>query len=262
MRTGGKQMQKLKYVFVVLVTAAMIAFCAVLPMITAHFQDFSADGKVVYRDMAELELNIRELTIYEKLYLLRYAQSLEVDEGKALLSQEEVRAAVEKGLQPYADAGFITTDMDSLSFECSPMLFYDVINSEEMTGMFWNVTMNTYYNYGYSKEEMFELSADMPETYISLVLDDDTGKIMQIQIITEQEDFYVYDEMRLWELCEIYFDNLGLDEEATVSFMENPEFFLAEPETLCMIYSIGDIFYGELDIAFYFFEGGFYNSIY
>lgn len=260
MRTGGKQMQKLKYVLVILFTAAVIAFCAVLPMAVAHFQDVSSDGKVIYSDMRELQLNIKELSIYEKLYLLRHAQALEVDEGKAQMSQAELKAAVETGLKPYIEAGFVKTAIEDMNYESTAMLFYDVINAEEMTGIFWSVTMNTYFDYGDKGDGLPESNEGIVETYISLIIDDDTGKIMSMQVITPQEGYY--DEMRLWEICEIYFSNLGLSDEVIASLWENTEFSIREPETYCMLFISGDIFYGELGIEFNLFEGGFYNSIY
>lgn len=234
-------MRKFRNILILFVTAAGIAAGGLLPVITARVQDSVANGTIRYDTMQEIRLNLRELSIIDKLFLVNQTTIIGISEGKTNLTPDDVKQLVFYELQPYIQQGLIQDNLSDFSFECRPDLHY-VIGVTEMSNVFWHVTMQRK-----SKESQ----------RLELDIDDKTGKIITIsyEYVPSLWEDWQYDEL-LTDFYTIYFNRLGLQPEEGDWESSDEHAYSA------VTFRWGDMEYGEMGLEFTVYPTGFYNGVY
>ncbi len=240
-RHGGV-MRKFRNILIVLVTAAGIVAGGLLPVITAKVQDSVSNGTIHYDTMQEIRLNLRELSMIDKLFLVNQSTIIGISEGKTNLTPADVKQLVFYELQPYVQQGLMEDNLSDFSFECRPDLHY-VIGVTEMSNVFWHVTMERISK----KSQRLELD-----------IDDKTGKIITItyEYAPSLWEEWQYDEL-LTDFYTIYFNRLGLKPDE--GYREPSD---KEHEYSTVTFRWGDMEYGEMGLEFTVYPTGFYNGVY
>lgn len=192
-------MGKLKNAVVILLTIILLVGCGLLPYAAAGFQDQTATNAVKYESIEALQLKLEEeqpdIGVCEKLRLLMHGVGTEVTSEMTELTGGEILETMDTQLQPFADMGVLAGDLSNDYLEYSP-------------GMCYEETAPTVYNYYWE----VSMSLDVSEyDSVRAVLDDNTGKLLAIEVIDPNLDI---PEKALQELehliSEYYFQNLGL----------------------------------------------------
>lgn len=217
-----------------------------LPTIVAKVEDHLADETVYYNEMKSVQL-LRELNDVEKLYLLKNDTSVSISEEDTNLKSANMFEVVEAALVTYIERGFIQGNLADFSMECEPRLYYSNTISN-LSGIFWEIQM--------------ELSDEFGQN-IYLHLDDQTGKLLLISYEC-LEPIYQNLYLDIFTKKEKYINHLFADYQAGMDFFaydrtygENHEDYYDAKQ---IIYTIGDVVYGEILIKFVLTDSGF--SIY
>lgn len=248
-------MHKLKLILILTVTVGLVTAIAFLPQAAAVMQDTAIHGEVKYGDMQTVELHFGteadrepvDIPTFEKLGMMRQPLYIISDE-KASMTQEEVIAAIDTGLAPYYDVGLIVSDWSEAKPSLTPYLAY---GEGSNYCIFWEVVLwgkcdNVYY-------------------FLSLYIDDETGKIITIDYMVD--DAIIFDiadqAYYMTQFTEIYFDSLELSTSADHLNSEQlvEDISLDLPGRTALRYTFGDAVYGEVSIEFYIHESGFYVQI-
>lgn len=245
-------MKKLKIFLLLLLTAALLLGCAVLPKAAAWLQDKAA-GTVHYADLQPVYLELGSeapetepaFNILEKLSIIQQSYMFPLTSGSMRMTEEEVMAAAMEQLQPYFDSGFISeSDFPYYMPAATIAMSADQLGTYVK---FWTVNL---------------VNENDPYRSVFLHLDDETGKILLIQYETTTENFYK--ENQQWVLEEVaafFFQGLGLDTE-----LETLEGAQANVETIdltgkatALRCSIDTAQYGQILIEIYVNEQGFFT---
>lgn len=235
-------MHKIKSFFAVLLTVAVVAACAMLPTFVAGMQDNVQQDEITVGDVNEVKLEVEKLNMFEKLFLFREGQSIIYKKEKTELINYDMETMVSEQLGPYVEAGLIPGDIDDLSMEATPMLYF-YSGKTDLSHVFWNINF-------FSQEEPFY--------HLELYVDDETGKIIVINLYC---DVPIYDNNmfeKLQMFLEIYISNME-DELEYVSDAEIVENANTEVEVISAELRWGDLIYGELTLEFAFSPYSFYN---
>ena len=239
-------MHKIKSFFAVLLTVAVVAACAMLPTFVAGMQDNVQQDEITVGDVNEVKLEVEKLNMFEKLFLFREGQSIIYKKEKTELVSKDMEILVSEQLRPYVDAGLILGDVNDLSMEATPMLYF-YSGKTDLSHVFWNVNIFSY---------------EEPFYHLELYLDDETGKIIVINLYCD-EPVYDYDMFeRLQMFLEIYISNFEDDIEddteyvPVVEIVENTN---TDVEVISAELRWGDVIYGELTLEFAFSPYSFYN---
>ena len=193
-------MTKLKNALLILLAAVSVAVGALLPGTVSYLRDRNASGKVTYADMPSLQLSLTHesgLDLYEKLFLLSgELDTLEISAQEARMTAQEVTAAAYAGVRSYLDMGLLGRIPEDYTFSCQPMLVYPAENPKQYI-VLWLV----------------EMSLDAGNESWSLAMDDETGKILLLEFVTqymqwEREELYALSEV----ITATYLEALALDE--------------------------------------------------
>lgn len=197
-------MTKLKNALLILLAAALVAAGAVLPSAVSHFRDRNEVGKVTYTDMPSLQLSLTHesgLDLFEKLVLLSWdLETLVLSSQEARMTAKEVTKAAYAGVQPYLDMGLLGRIPEDYTFSCQPMLVYPSENSKQYF-VLWLV----------------EMSLDAGNESWNLAIDDETGKVLLLEFVTqymqwEKEELYALSEV----IVATYLEALALDDSEKV----------------------------------------------
>lgn len=175
-------MRILKYSIALLLTVTVVAAGALLPSWVASALDRATLGQVEYADITSVELTLTEkrepLSIDAKLALMQIAQKIDIGfdviENKASMTEEEVLEATDIALTPYYDAGLLADGWKKS--ECRPYLYFDR-NDLDRNCILWEVSL-------YSPH-----SANSAYENLAVVIDDDTGTLLNIRYYTEETVF-------------------------------------------------------------------------
>ena len=149
-------MRKVKIVFALILTAAVLFTMAVLPRVAESVDNGEQSGTAPIQPVS---LNIREDdTMLRKLALQARMTTIPVTPESAAMTMEEVLATARSGLQTYFDTGIVEY-FEATDESAEPYLGVDP-NDKSNYAIFWSVVLS-----------------DGSQTVL-LHLDDETGKIL------------------------------------------------------------------------------------
>ena len=245
-------MRKVKNAFLILLALLLTAAGGLLPMAAAQLQDRTTANAVQYGDIEALRLKLEEkqpgISVCEKLRLMMHGMDEKITSEMTKMTGAEILETMYAQLQPFADMGILPMDLSNDYLEYSPVMCYED-------------TVPTVYNY------YWEISMSLdPSQYDSIraVLDDETGKLLAIEVIDPEMDI---PEKALAELSHVigayYAENLGLTLIDAVLRETTPDGYAKEILTdveACyfMTYLCADENYGEVSIEVGVDSHGFY----
>lgn len=174
-------MYRLKAVFVVLLSLALIAGLALLPKGIAGISDFLSNGKPGTASMNTVELTVYSDQTNEPGYMMRklamYQQmtTIPISPDQAKMSEEEVLTAAIDGMTLYMEANMFEWFEYHYS-SAEPYIGIDPADKSKNL-IFWAVT--------------FAVNNE-PYHQLFLHIDDETGKILYIEYETDGPDQFNY----------------------------------------------------------------------
>ena len=161
-------MKKWTVPFLFLLTVLLLISLAFLPALAGVLQDVGVEKEISSRPLHSIAPYISEkgsgLSFGEKLTALHESEISTIVPALASMTQEQVFAAVEQGIQPFVDAGIIRS-FENLEFHATPYIAISWQDSQQFF-LFWEVYA-------------VEVSHDTKFT-LSLRLDDETGKFLDL----------------------------------------------------------------------------------
>ena len=238
-------MGKLKTVLILLLTVLLVICVAYLPRIVASVQDKGTMGEVHYGQTQSVQLEIREkVSSMGKLAMLgRLGGTIDIPDGKASMTREEVELAAMEALQPYVDAGLVSPfSVYSMDIRC--VLGHTAIGPA-LSGIFWTVFLTG------DEEGLF--AAD-------LIIDDETGRLLHISITDNFFAPAVGKAESLAIFAELYFTGLDIPDYGQYATDHLDDWYIGE-NVEGVRYWFPETDYGEIFMDFYIHQYGFYNQI-
>ena len=176
-------MRKWMFPLVLLLTVFLLTSFAFLPILAGVLQDAGVEKTVSHRPLHSIVPYISEngsgLLVSDKLKILQESAISSIVPAMASLDEQQVRAAVEAGIQPYVKAG-IMRSFEAWEFHASP---YVTINWQDASHwfLFWDVSL-------------VDVSNEFQQS-LNVTLDDETGKFLMLQY----SDPYTKEDLQLWD---------------------------------------------------------------
>lgn len=247
-------MNKLKPVWVLLLTVLLIAVFALLPQAIAGVSDFIGNEKPGTAPMQSVALALGTDKTDEPGYMMRKLAleqrmtTIPIEPEQATMTEEEVLTAAQSGMTVYMEANMFTW-FDYTFCSAEPYLGIDPEVKNNNT-IFWGVTFTT---------------KDDPYHYLFLHIDDETGKIIFINYETYGEDQYNYyypenQRLMMEGFVDSFFGSLNLTQRSEYENLRAES--VSEPkvtyDVTCMRYTFEDTEYGVINVEFYITPAGFY----
>lgn len=235
-------MAKLKVFLAVIVTLALIAAGACLPKAVSLVLDQKNNGNASASPISSIRFEFeKDIPALGKLALLsRLDSSIELTESKATMTQTEVMDAVYEGIQPYIDALLIAYSEKDV--ELYPSLILQAQDNQDLQGIVWFVNIG---------------GDPANYTYLQLLVDDETGKLLTLSYTYEALDAPVIGTEALTAFADIYFNGLGIDNYAQFA-VPDLEYAYVGDDANAIRYRFGDAVYGEVNVDLYVHSHGFY----
>lgn len=189
-----------------LLTVLLLISFAFLPVLAGALQDAGVEKTVSGRPLHSITPYISEngsgLLILDKLQILQVSEVNSIVPAMASMDEQQVRAAVEAGLQPYIEAGVIRSP-ESWKFHTVP---YVAISWQDAAHwfLFWEVSL-------------MEASGDIQHS-LSITVDDETGKFLMLDSFDPyaKADWQSWDEacVPLGHFSRIWLEQAGLWDSA------------------------------------------------
>ena len=191
-------MGKIKSILVVLLTVVLLIGGSLLPTAATRIQDKTAMNMVQYENIEALQLRLEEealsMTYPEKMFLMMHGSGMDVTDEDTRIKEKHIMETTYTAIAPYMDL-FLGGSFDNDYLEYYPVMVYDESNPSRYA-YYWHVI----------------LSLDMSENdTVSVVLDDETGKVIAIEMI--DPDMMLepeYSQKLQYTLEEIYLGELGI----------------------------------------------------
>ena len=195
-------MRKWMFPLLFLLTALLLVSLAFLPALAGVLQDTGTQKTVSYRPLHSIAPYIREkgsgLVFSEKLAVLQESEVSSIVPALASMTEQQARAAVEAGMQPYVEAG-IVRPFESCEYHAIPCVAISWQDAQRWF-LFWSVSL-------------VEVSGDS-KTYLSCRVDDETGKLLSMEYYDPYalEDRLLWDEkcLQLDQFTKIWLEQAGL----------------------------------------------------
>ena len=170
-------MRKLKTLLILMLTGLLFAFFAVLPRLTGAFYDDRLQGQSGSAPIQSVELVLNDMDsdapgyMLRKLALERSMTDVPITSQQASMTEEEVIAAAQAGMEIYVDAGIFEW------FDCTYQgadPYFGLEPSDKSRHMiFWSVVFT---------------NENSPYQSLLLHIDDETGKIIYIKYESGEQD--------------------------------------------------------------------------
>ena len=190
----GKVKQSLWILLALILTAAG----GLLPVAAARVQDAAVTNVARYEDMEALRLKLEEevlsVTYPEKMSLIMHGAAMEITDENTKIKENQVAEAAYTALLPYMEL-FLGCAFDNDYMEFYPVAVYDE-NDPSRYACYWHVTVS------------LDRYAD---DRISLILDDETGKILALEMINPElyiKESYLQELLSALSAC--YLNELAL----------------------------------------------------
>lgn len=245
----------IKSVWALLLSAAIIALGAMLPMFVANRQDAANENHVLIASVKDVQLTFTQdaMTISQTVALLgSYREAIEIPQSLTALKQDKAKAIAHAAIERYQQAGvfFQDTAEQGQFFSCQPFLMYGDDASDSgsaQNNIYWSV------NYG---------DADGTFTFY-LFIDDQTGTVCSVEYSDNKHKYKQADmEFILSSFCSLYLSDLG------------EEFYWCEPSDifsqtksppdgsyLAADFTWSDATHAAYTITFFVNESSFYTNI-
>ena len=244
-------MRKVKNLIVVLVTAALVLTAGFVPMAAAQFQDQATTGVVKYESIEALQLKLEEeapdMTFVEKMFLLTNGVGMEVTDENTRIKEEEILETAYAAVAPYLELYFgDSVDNDFLHYNAA--MVYDERDPTRYC-YYWFVQLSLDISYNDT---------------ISIVLDDETGKILAIEVT--DPDFGIaadYFEKLQYAISTIYLSELGMSpaEEWPMEIESVAKDWNVAIPAVGAHYLFVEPLYGEISVEICVHSDGFYICI-
>ena len=244
-------MGKFNKIVILTLTAAILLFCAGLPWLYSGMQTFMTDNKVGYEDMKTISFD-KNLSIIDKMFLLRDGIQIPTESYNTFLVQEDVEAIIYQELEYYKTQEIILKELGGLYMETSPVLVFDNVK-QKTSHYFWLIHAHT----------------DNYEEIINMWLDDETGMILQFSYESADPLFEKDEWMDILQRFAFgYLERLTLldvnengdGNELNSDYLQGNMAY-DKKNGIETYYTIGDSVYGELQLHFYSYSNGFYVEI-
>ena len=235
-------MAKLKGFVAVILTLALITAGACFPKAVSMLLDWRNNGSAAVNPISSIRFEIaKDIPTLGKLALLsKLDSSIDLPEYKATMSPEEVMDAVYEGIQPYVDAQLIVYSEQEV--EMHPSMLFQADGNQDLQGIVWFVN----------------ISGDPSNfTYLQLLIDDETGKILTISYTYEEPDAALVGTEAMIVFAEIYFNGLGIP-EYTEYIVPDLEYAYVGDDANAIRYRFADAVYGDVNVDLYVHGHGFY----
>ncbi|MBE6978488.1 MAG: hypothetical protein E7438_07675 [Ruminococcaceae bacterium] len=198
-------MKKRKIPTAIIITMALLYLFACLPRIVSGALDRCSGESPAYNDMLSVKLEIsqdeKQMRFPDKLQLLADAQTVNLNQSQASMTEQEVEAAVAVFLQACQDAG-IYEPFEPTHLYMQPKLMYVFSDSPKYL-VIWTVTM---------------INKNAPNQTVILDVDDETGAILcpsyNIYRSYTMDDVWERNKTAMDRLTELFFGQLGMQEMA------------------------------------------------
>lgn len=241
-------MHRLKNIFTVLLTVILIMAGAVLPSVVSSVFDDAVIEKSGSRSVNTVQLNVsneedrtEKSDLLKKLAMMKNMNTIPVTENETTMTVDDACTAADLCLQEYKSVGIIP-DFDVTYWSAEP---YMAVESQNVGNYFFFWTVNLVNEY---------------EPYHNLLLhiDDETGRILYINFISNAEEYMNTDRYTLMEsFSKIYLQELGILQDVQEINEANGEFAYVDGEIdsgndiLQKRYCISDDTYGDILIDLY-----------
>ena len=232
-------MNKLKIWLVLLHTFSLLLAGAFFPRIVSTVQDYRSTGRITSSQIPAVALKIKkDLSPVARLIMFSNADnSTEVTESIAAMTKEEALAATRAELTPYIDAGLI--EYSEAEVTLAPILLQASF-VPDLQGIVWYV----------------HIMGDAGGiSNINIVLDDDTGHILQIEYSHENLTNIIPTTdavQQVW--ADIFFSALELD---YLNAQLEAEYVYDNAEHVSQRYAFADPEYGEVFVDLFLYPYGF-----
>ena len=239
-------MGKVKNILAVLLTVLLLAGGGLLPTAVSRLQDKTTTNTVQYENIEALQLRLEEealsMSYQEKMYLLMHGEGMEITDEKTKIKEERIMEAVYGALAPYMDL-FFGGSFDNDYIEYYPVMVYDGTDPSRYA-YYWHVI----------------LSLDMSfEDTVSLVLDDETGKALAVEMIDPALHIeYAYIPELQYTLAATYFKELEIEPIAQLPLESAENYDAMGMPVAAVNYQFVDAVYGEVNVEIGVRPDGFY----
>lgn len=199
-------MRKWTVPIVLLITVALLISFAFLPALSGALQDAGVEKTVFQRPVHSIAPYISEngtaLSFLDKLRIFQKSEFSAFVPALASVDEQRVRAAVEAGVQPYAEAG-VACGFEGWEFHAVP---YVAISLQDAARgiLFWDVGL-------------VEAGDDRMRS-LNVIVDDETGKFLALHYYDPNisPDWQLWDEkcLPLSRFSEIWLEQAGLRDSA------------------------------------------------
>lgn len=236
-------MKKWMFPLLLLLTVLLLISFAFLPILAGILQDSGVERTVSHRPLHSIAPYISEngsgLLVSDKLKILQESEISSIVPAMASMTEEQVRAAVEAGIQPYVETG-IMRSFEAWEFHATP---YVAISWQDAAHWFlyWEVSL-------------VDVS-DENQQSLNVTLDDETGKFLMLQYF----DFYAKEDLQLWDenclplnqFAQIWLEQAGLwDSAQPVTVDPESQQVQGMPGMSTVVYALSDGGESPLHITF------------
>ena len=237
-------MRKWMFPLLLLLTVLLLISFAFLPALAGRLQDARAQKTVSSRPLHSIVPYISEngsgLLVSDKLKILQESEISSIVPAMASLDEQQVRAAVEAGIQPYVEAG-IMRPFVFWEFHATP---YVTISWQDASHwfVFWDVSL--------------VVVSDEIQQSLNVTLDDETGKFLMLQYLDPcaKEDLQSWDEncLQLRQFSQIWLEQAGLWDSASpvTSETESQQVQGMYPGMCIAVYALDGGVKGPIHITF------------
>lgn len=194
-------MSKFKSPLILLLSAALILFGAMLPKIVAAIQDDADITQVNYAPISEVHLEFDEdaMTMKEKFMIMHHDQTnVPVPAKLCTRTEDNIMELVQDTIDTYTEAGLIpfSVDVTQCLNDCKAYLAYSYYT--ETSFVYWNVVLS---------------NVEWSDWMIDFRIDDETGAIMKIECFHQAVLYELPLDDELDTFCELFLEDLGTEFE-------------------------------------------------
>lgn len=195
-------MKKWMFPLLLLLTILLLISFAFLPALAGMLQDAGVEKTVSNRPLHSIVPYISEngsgLLVSDKLKILQESEISSIVPAMASLDEQQVRTAVETGIQPYVEAG-IMRPLEAWEFYATPYVAISWVDAQRWF-LFWDVSL-------------IDVSDEIQRS-LTVTVDDETGKFLMLQYF----DPYAKEDLQLWnencpslrQFSQIWLEQAGL----------------------------------------------------
>lgn len=194
-------MSKFKSPLILLLSAALILFGAMLPKTVAAIQDDVDITQVNYAPISEVHLEFDNdvMTMKEKFMIMHHDQTnVPVPAKLCTRTEDNIMELAQDTIAAYTEAGLIPFSVDVLEClnDCKAYLGYSYYT--ETSFVYWSVVLS---------------NVEWSDWMIYLRIDDETGAVMQIECLHQATLYELPLDDKLDTFCQLYLKNLGTEFE-------------------------------------------------